>query len=649
MHLKTFFQPKYFYQNLKKSKAILVLFLFLFPLILALSHLTNLVNGVVDFFSNNLFGNIMMFVYPITLSFLLFSFVFQKRKVDFMMSLPLSRKQIFITNTITGIFVILMTFILYICFLFLFAAFGHQMISFSYLVTYLLYMILGSLFLFLLTNLAISLAGNFLTTLVLILLLLLFFPVNTFLYRVMMTEPHRMVVFNDTTIKVKNYDDCEAYLGIKDCQKQQKNGTYYTDLQKGISTTHSIPIQNIVNLERYPAQIPSGIFLKTFLLLFVFFFLGVFAFQKRKMEHCETSFASFHLHSFVKSLTIVPIFFLLFLLDVSFQHIWLALLIIAAYFFLYDFITRKKVTHFALSLAYFGITFLFCLGCFQFLKYHLEKKMLPSSDSILETLHVEEITGLQFSFASSDAFNVLRGYDLSNITFQNKKIIKKFLSYAFSIPTSATYRETYAYTLLLKNGTYYRGYLYLASEDWQALKKMLQESQEFQDYLSVQGKQILTLSSNNQHYRLQELTTSLSSIQKVLKGKEYPIATNGTETLTVTLYRDQQHALETVYVPYQEAPNLANELLKKNNQHLQDILKTKKILSITTIENRTLRNTKIDSKNFEKMVSYIKNQDAIDVRQKYLKFYVTIDNDEMYDYYTNDFNLLKDFPILTQE
>ena len=111
MNLKTLFQPKYFYQNLKKSRGIYVLFLFLFPLILALSHGMQTTNGVISFFENNFLGDIMLFIYPITLSFLLFSFVFQKRKVDFMMGMPLSRKQIFVTNTITGILILPVLFL----------------------------------------------------------------------------------------------------------------------------------------------------------------------------------------------------------------------------------------------------------------------------------------------------------------------------------------------------------------------------------------------------------------------------------------------------------------------------------------------------------------------------------------------------------
>ncbi len=649
MNLKTLFQSKYFYQNLKKSKAILAIFLFLFPLILALSHSMSTTQGVISFFQNNFLGDLIMFLYPITLSVLLFSFVFQKRKVDFMMSMPLSRKQIFITNTLTGISVILASFLIYVCFLFLFALLFHQVISFPYLITYLLYSLLGYILVFTVANLAISLAGNFLTTLVLIALLFLFVPVNSYIYRNFVADYGRMVELKAPNIEVKNYNNCTDYLEIKNCEEQKKSGIYYTDLEKNIVTTHSIPVQNITNLRRFTKIIPEGIYLKTFFLIFIMFFLGCFAFQKRKMENCETSFQSFHLHSFVKILTIIPLFFFLFALKISFENIFLSLLIILTYFFLYDLITRKKITHVLLSLVYFTLTFFICLGCFQTLKYHLEKQLLPKSNHLLESIEIKDIQGFQLDIPSSSEFNLLRGYDISKITFQDRELIQTFLSYAFAIPSNyiSNYKATY-YKLYLKDGTFYRGIIYLNNDEFSEFKEQLKESRELNDYLKVKNNQILTVSNLGQNYRVNELNITFDSLKKVLKQKDYEEANDFDESFIITLYHN--NTLEEIFVPYEEAPIISNALIKKNNQHLIKLLETNEIQSITTQENATLRNTKSDRKNFEKMVSYIKtNHYNIDTSQKYIRLYVTLENEEMYYYYTNDLTLLKNFPEVEEE
>ena len=65
MNSKTCLHLKYVFQNLKKSRSILALILFLFPLITSLIQLATTNMGVVDLFGSSGLITLGMFVIPI--------------------------------------------------------------------------------------------------------------------------------------------------------------------------------------------------------------------------------------------------------------------------------------------------------------------------------------------------------------------------------------------------------------------------------------------------------------------------------------------------------------------------------------------------------------------------------------------------------
>ena len=52
-----------------------------------------------------LFG---MYLVPVVLSITLFSFIYKRGSIDFTLSMPINKKQIFLTNTFGGIIIILL-------------------------------------------------------------------------------------------------------------------------------------------------------------------------------------------------------------------------------------------------------------------------------------------------------------------------------------------------------------------------------------------------------------------------------------------------------------------------------------------------------------------------------------------------------------
>ena len=106
MNLKRLFNWPYLRQNLKKSKGLLAIILGIIPILnllifIAINVLSNSEASTLSRIST--VAILGLYTIPILLSMALFGFVFKRKSVDFMMSMPLERKTIFVTNTIGGI------------------------------------------------------------------------------------------------------------------------------------------------------------------------------------------------------------------------------------------------------------------------------------------------------------------------------------------------------------------------------------------------------------------------------------------------------------------------------------------------------------------------------------------------------------------
>ena len=110
MSLTKYFNKNYFKENIKKSKGLIALLVIIVPLITILSILLliNPQNYTKVLYENEIIwaNLICMYIIPVALSFILFGYVYKKSSVDFINSMPLNRKTIFITNTVAGIFLI---------------------------------------------------------------------------------------------------------------------------------------------------------------------------------------------------------------------------------------------------------------------------------------------------------------------------------------------------------------------------------------------------------------------------------------------------------------------------------------------------------------------------------------------------------------
>lgn len=310
MNLTKLFNYKYLMQNIKKSKMAITLFLLVVPIFTSLFIITAFDSYAPSFIELGAANIIFMYVTPFILSFSLFGYVYKKKSIDFIGSMPISRKSIFITNTIGGIaLIILMQLITLICTL-LFSSITNSLIFSKMVLDLFIYQTVAYIFVFVVSNLAMSVSGNVVTQIVVTLLIL--FTVSASIFYLNISNNSFNVSFNPIG---QNYD-----------------------LKKDINYTAPSLIFN----GDYQYNVKSMI--KMILLSIAYIILGFNLFKNKKMEYAGESFENKNTHFIVKGLTLIPFVMILVLLFDS--HEWEAIIILltimAVYFLVYDLITNKR-------------------------------------------------------------------------------------------------------------------------------------------------------------------------------------------------------------------------------------------------------------------------------------------------------------------
>ena len=180
MNLMSLFNFKYLIQNIKKSKALIILLTLLVPMFTSILLLSAGSGYAASFAEVSIINIIGMYIVPVVLSMALFSYVYKKPSVDFIGSMPLSRKTIFLTNTIGGIGIIIVSqLITLVSTLFLSQVLSNIIIFGSMVWDIFVFFTISYIFVFAVSNLAMSFSGNKFSQLVAILLILFTIPFLT--------------------------------------------------------------------------------------------------------------------------------------------------------------------------------------------------------------------------------------------------------------------------------------------------------------------------------------------------------------------------------------------------------------------------------------------------------------------------------------
>lgn len=393
MNLMKYFNYNYMLQNLKKSKSILIFFLGLIPIASIFSYLVLISNTSLDGITLEAISIIHYFgIYfiPILLSLCLFGFIYKKKQVDFTLSMPLSRKTIFTTNTITGILLLILMVTFSALGIYIVNLFTDFIIPFRMIMDYILIWSITYIFVFILTNIAMSISGNGITQFIVTMLLLFFIP---FLIDCIQYSNPFYGVGDDANLCITSIDNCYYIENYK-----QANFTLPYNNIRILLFAKWQPLYNIVSL------------LKMVIISIIGFIVGKVFYVKRKMEINETSFSTLEIHNIVKAFTMFPIVVVItdFIKGDSMSNLGMiiSILILVIYYLVYDLITRKSISNLKITFIHFCITLIILFPtCMVLCGQNKNNNLINISKS--------DITGYQFS-KDDTSFNQIYYVDVKN-------------------------------------------------------------------------------------------------------------------------------------------------------------------------------------------------------------------------------------------
>lgn len=358
MSLTNLFKFNYLKENIKKSKAIILLCILLLPilngivLLMKCSDGTKFMPNIYEISGFVLFG---MYIIPVILSLTLFGFVYKKGSIDFTLSMPINKKQIFLTNTIGGICIIfIMQIVNFVIMLLISLIYSNIIISYRMLFDILFIYSISYIFVFVCTNIAVSVSSNKITSIVVTLLILFLFPfISTFInsndFSYYGNNPIKIECINDSCKPLNYYCD-----NVK-CEVDRKNNIYTTNIKKYDNITYTMPYE-LIKITVFGIEGDSNInksIIKMVFLSIIYIIVGMVLFNIKKFEVVGTSFKNEKIHILVRTLTTIPILCFSYVIIKNFSlssydlfSIVLLLVLIFAYLIIYDLITRKKVTNF---------------------------------------------------------------------------------------------------------------------------------------------------------------------------------------------------------------------------------------------------------------------------------------------------------------
>ena len=373
MNLTKLFHYEFLKQNLKKSRVTLAFVLLILPVLNLLIFFMQTDNNRINVFSLEELSPLVsvgLYIIPIVLSIILFSYIFKKKSIDFIGSMPLDRKTIFVTNTIGGILLIIAlifitAFLIFITSLFL----PHVYVPFGALIDYFVVFGLSYIFVFVICNLSLSLAGNIPTTLVLTALILFLVPFLHFTNQESDNSYH-------------NY-----YYQCIDCRDEKS----LSDIYESPVFHYTTPSQVFVNILTYNQE--SSLYKdsalgKMVLLTVLYMLIGFSIFNKKELEVSEVSFKNKWHHVVVKSLTLVPFMIVVYQIienSISFVAFLFVLALLLVYYFVYDLITKRSITDIRFNLISFLVTIviLFPFSAVILNKFAVDRDVIFKNDDIV--------------------------------------------------------------------------------------------------------------------------------------------------------------------------------------------------------------------------------------------------------------------------
>lgn len=583
MNLTKLFNVSYFLQNLKKSKAMIMLLMLLVPLFTSLALITSNQN-VWEFQELSGINMIGMYIIPVALSIELFSFVHKKSSADFMGSMPISRKCIFYTNTLGGMLLLtLIQLLTMVCTLFLARILGDIIIFTSMVWDIFVFFTVAYIFVFTVANLAMTFSGNRISQIVSSMLIIFLIPFLIGTGKLYYENNNPSKYIEKTNLEIEDNFHFTAPNFIIDYVITGKYFTY-----------DSISVN------------------KMLILSVIYIALGVFLFEKKKLEMAGESYETRNIHLGVKLLTLIPFMFLFcgFATDDSEEVCVFLFAIMAVYYFVFDLITNKKINWKA-SIAMFFVSIAVIYFYYVGFTSHFD---LVNTEVELQTTEIESILveGIDVTWRDERPF-YLSITEENMIQYLVGKMINSSASnlyYDIGIQPVETETvnesikviddinligENVKLKIRLKNGKEYSLREYWNAEIW---KKIFTTygTQEFNRNLTNMRLSIenLQLTLKEEKEILEILNSQMNQMTYQEIWQLYQKNTDGGRYYEyITLYDYCEHEFQCYYIPYSFSNELWQKIIEMNKQ--EAIRKIDRIESIFSAD---------DEKLFEYLASY---------------------------------------------
>lgn len=570
MNLMKNFNLNYLIQNLKKSRTILAIFIGLIPilntiiLIMLLTTNKSYVLGLGEISIINLIG---IYILPTTISICLFNYIYKKKSVDFINSMPISRKTIYITNTIAGILIFTLMLLINTFLIFITTKIFASPIPFIMLLDYFWFFLLVYIFVFTATNLAMTVSGNAITQIVLTLLLLFLIPYTSFYINTLNEANGKTEITKLECNKEECMPDKYYCYDSTECELDKELKRYNVSLFEDKTTNYTTPF-NIFNSLIYPNStiINNTSVIKMLLLSIIYTILGFILFVKRKMEISETSFKSLHIHALVKSLTLIPFISLAYLIVKGEAPIFIifATIILLIYYFIYDLITKKSIQNIKLTLLYFVVTLIVITSSILV----IDRK--ENNNKILKYTDIKEV--------SINLENDGRYFNSNNkkLYTKNKEIIK--LVTTSLLNHNDSYHKYILINLKTNTNKEYKTNVSLTEKNYNKLLNLLETEKTYLNYYkNINEDKIYAIKVGDKTYNKNDSTPYLNLIKKEINKltlKEYLELQHKyrylNDNYNIKLYTYENHNKKEQTINAYISYDLLNRVVNSNNKHLKD-------------------------------------------------------------------------------
>lgn len=380
MNLTKFFNLKFLEENIKKSNGVLLFLLFIIPVFNIVYCFAKLKQShyVVDFMQFNIINYIGALILPIVIAYSLNKYLFKQNSVDFYLSKPINRCKLYFSNMLGGFFLIFCLVLLNSIIFLSFGLFTNMLLPISFILDYFIYFLILYFFVYIVTTLSISLTGNFVTALVVTMIIMWMPMVVSYGDKTLYDN------YNQTYLKVSNCDTLSST-----CINTADGYNYRVNSSKNITSSLSLPSSFILKNE-----FNLGDVIKTIILSIVYILLGYIAFKRRKMENNNVGFANETLHYVVKTITIIPFAFIVSLFIKEKDLLTGSLIVIVAFIYsiIYDIFTRKNSYNGIKSIVIFIWTFvLLAFVNFGLIGFYSRNVVLDTKTLTYKNMYVDDI------------------------------------------------------------------------------------------------------------------------------------------------------------------------------------------------------------------------------------------------------------------